>query len=254
MNKSKVTDPTMVEDVTYLNYLALAGAILLDPNSEDYKQIVYNKELYDKDEEIKRIKEIDDIRAKGEMTELEKWYKNTFNKADGKEKIKSEKELLRIEKIRQTAILNARERQIKRLGLFEKFKDEIIDVSNMTSTEISKHKIKVINTESGEIQCFDTKMECEEHIGIEARNIMQYIKRQAVFNKKYIFTISHEKSGKIYNNGTRIKAVNIKTGEEKIFNKFREASDFYGYVYVTFIQKFRKGQLSVIDDWKLEEI
>ena len=121
----------MVEDVTYLNYLALAGAILLDPNSEDYKQIVYNKELYDKDEEIKRIKEIDDIRAKGEMTELEKWYKNTFNKADEKEKIKSEKELLRIEKIRQTAILNARERQIKRLGLFEKFKDEIIDVSNM---------------------------------------------------------------------------------------------------------------------------
>ena len=104
----------MVEDVTYLNYLALAGAILLDPNSEDYKQIVYNKELYDKDEEIKRIKEIDDIRAKGEMTELEKWYKNTFNKADEKEKIKSEKELLRIEKIRQTAILNARERQIKR--------------------------------------------------------------------------------------------------------------------------------------------
>ena len=139
----------MVEDVTYLNYLALAGAILLDPNSEDYKQIVYNKELYDKDEEIKRIKEIDDIRAKGEMTELEKWYKNTFNKADEKEKIKSEKELLRIEKIRQTAILNARERQIKRLGLFEKFKDEIIDVSNMTSTEISEHKIKVINTESG---------------------------------------------------------------------------------------------------------
>ena len=188
------------------------------------------------------------------MTELEKWYKNTFNKADEKEKIKSEKELLRIEKIRQTAILNARERQIKRLGLFEKFKDEIIDVSNMTSTEISKHKIKVINTESGEIQCFDTKMECEEHIGIEARNIMQYIKRQAVFNKKYIFTISDEKSGKIYNNGTRIKAVNIKTGEEKIFNKFREASDFYGYVYVTFIQKFRKGQLSVIDDWELEEI
>ena len=56
----------MVEDVTYLNYLALAGAILLDPNSEDYKQIVYNKELYDKDEEIKRIKEIDDIRAKGD--------------------------------------------------------------------------------------------------------------------------------------------------------------------------------------------
>ena len=188
------------------------------------------------------------------MTELEKWYKNTFNKADEKEKIKSEKELLRIEKIRQTAILRARERQIKRLGLFEKFKDEIIDVSNMTSTEISKHKIKVINTESGEIQCFDTKMECEKHIGIEARNIMQYIKRKAVFNKKYIFTISDEKSGKIYNNGTRIKAINIKTGEEKIFNKFREASEFYGYVYVTFIQKFRKGQLSVIDDWKLEEI
>ena len=88
----------------------------------------------------------------------------------------------------------------------------------------------------------------------EDRNIMQYIKRQAVFNKKYIFTISHEKSGKIYNNGTRIKAVNIKTGEEKIFNKFREASDFYGYVYVTFMQKFRKGQLSKIGDWELEEI
>ena len=46
---------------------------------------MYKKELYDKDEEIKRIKEIDDIRAKGEMTELEKWYKNTFNKADEKE-------------------------------------------------------------------------------------------------------------------------------------------------------------------------
>ncbi len=170
------------------------------------------------------------------------------------DKIKSEKELLRIEKIRQSAILNARERQIKRLGLFEKFKDEIFDVSNMESSEISKHKIKVINTESGEIQYFDTKKECEEHIGIESRNIIQYIKRKAVFNKKYIFTISHEKSSKIYNNRTRIKAVNIKTGEEKIFNKFREASDFYGYVYITFMQKFRKGQLSIIGDWELEEI
>ena len=151
INKSKVTDPTMVEDVTYLNYLALAAAILLDPNSECYKQIVYNKELYDKDEEIKRIKEIDDIRAKGEMTELEYWYKYTLNKKYEKDKIKSEKELLRIEKIRQSAILNARERQIKRLGLFEKFKDEIFDVSNMESSEISKHKIKVINIESREI-------------------------------------------------------------------------------------------------------
>ena len=71
INKSKVTDPTMVDDITYLNYLALAGAILLDPKSEDYKQIVFNKELYDKDEELKRIKEIDDIRARGKMTELE---------------------------------------------------------------------------------------------------------------------------------------------------------------------------------------
>ena len=254
INKSKVTDPTMVDDVTYLNYLALAGAILLDPESEDYKQIVFNKELYDKDEELKRIKEIDDIRARGEMTELEYWYKYTLNKKDKKDKIKSEKELLRIEKIRQSAILNARERQIKRLGLFEKFKDEIFDVSNMESNEISKHKIKVINIESGEIQYFDTKKECEEHIGIESRNIIQYIKRKAVFNKKYIFTISNEKSSKIYNNRTRIKAVNIKTGEEKIFNKFREASDFYGYVYITFMQKFRKGQLSIIGDWELEEI
>ena len=116
------------------------------------------------------------------------------------------------------------------------------------------NKIKVINIESGEIQCFDTRKECEEHIGIGTRNITQYIKRQAVFNKKYIFTISNEKSSKIYNNRTRIKAVNIKTGEEKIFNKFREASDFYGYVYITFMQKFRKGQLSIIGDWELEEI
>ena len=79
LNKSKVTDPTRVEDVTYLNYLALLGAILLDEKDENYRYVVYNKDLFNKDEERKRLKTIEEIRARGEMTELEKWFKTDKN-------------------------------------------------------------------------------------------------------------------------------------------------------------------------------
>lgn len=50
INKSKVTDPTMVDDVTYLNYLALAGAILLEEDDENYKYMIVDARYIPKGE------------------------------------------------------------------------------------------------------------------------------------------------------------------------------------------------------------
>lgn len=63
------------DEVTYLNYLALAAAILAPSSNERY-----TKGLYDNEEADKRIKEIEDLRARGEKTELELWYKSEVNK------------------------------------------------------------------------------------------------------------------------------------------------------------------------------
>lgn len=63
------------DDPTLINYLALAACIL----DEKYRPLdYYLKDLYDKDEAEKRMKEIDEIRASGGKTELdeEKAQKN----------------------------------------------------------------------------------------------------------------------------------------------------------------------------------
>ena len=63
------------DDPTLINYLALAACIL----DEKYRPLdYYLKDLYDKDEAERRMREIDEIRASGGKTELdeEKAQKN----------------------------------------------------------------------------------------------------------------------------------------------------------------------------------
>ena len=115
INKSKVTDPTMVDDVTYLNYLALAGAILLEEDDENYKYIVFNKDLFNKDEERQRIKEINEMRARGEMTELEKWYKQGIENYDEITEKKRQGAYIRIQRMRE-----------EKEKILSKYRDEIV--------------------------------------------------------------------------------------------------------------------------------
>lgn len=63
INKHKVTNALAQEDPTYENYLRLAEAI--------FTGRIKVVDLQDKEEETKRIKEIDDMRARGEKTPYE---------------------------------------------------------------------------------------------------------------------------------------------------------------------------------------
>ena len=62
-------DPKLADDKTFLNYLALASCIL-DPNPEQTDW--YLDGLKDEAESRRRIKEINETRNNGELTELDK--------------------------------------------------------------------------------------------------------------------------------------------------------------------------------------
>lgn len=187
LNKSKVTDPTRVEDVTYLNYLALLGAILLDEKDENYRYVVYNKDLFNKDEERKRLKTIEEIRARGEMTELEKWFKTDKN---GKYNEIREKQ-------RQGAYNRIEKMKAEKEKILSKYKDEIVDVSNVPRGGLKNKKIKVININTGDIKIYNTRKECIEDTGIRPTNITTYIRKNCIFQEKYFFTIVDEDKEKI---------------------------------------------------------
>ena len=71
--KVERTNRYKLEDETYLNYLALIGAIF---TGNAHLQQYFG--LYDKEEQERRIAEIDELRARGEKTELEKWYNESL--------------------------------------------------------------------------------------------------------------------------------------------------------------------------------
>ncbi len=184
INKSKVTDPTMVDDVTYLNYLALAGAILLEEDDENYKYIVFNKDLFNKDEERRRIKEINEMRARGEMTELEKWYKQGIENYDEITEKKRQGAYIRIQRMRE-----------EKEKILSKYRDEIVDARYIPKGEIGKKKIKVINIKTGEINIYNNKKECMAATGIRSTNIITYIRKDSIFKETYFFTIVDDTKG-----------------------------------------------------------
>ena len=72
-------DPTLTEDDTFLNYLALAAAILDPMQRKDMRYFLSG--LYDEEEAKARMKQIDYLRELGCGTKMdhEKWLKE-FNK------------------------------------------------------------------------------------------------------------------------------------------------------------------------------
>lgn len=88
---SKYTDPN---DNTSLNYLALAAAIL-DPNPKKDSRNYMLPELFNPEEAEERIREIDNIRATGGITEAEMIV---INEENANYDIKVRKELEAIKK------------------------------------------------------------------------------------------------------------------------------------------------------------
>lgn len=251
--KHKVLDATMTTDPTYENYMALLTAILIDEDAENYKTMVYNKSLFDKEEERKRIKEIDEIRANGGQTELEIWYKNSSINGDDKRKERAKNVLSKIIKKKHERNL------VKKEGYFKKYKDEIADISTMAIGEIAKFKVKTINVITGEVVIYNNRKECSEATGIRRKAITTYIKKARLYKSTYIFTVANERVSKeefnrIMLRTVKIKATNITTGEEKIFNRFQDISDFLNMNNVTFQQKFRYKNITEFNGWKIEEL
>ena len=56
---SNTGDYTVKDDPTHENYMALLTAIMIEEDTPDYKKLVYNKLLFDKREEKRRLEEID---------------------------------------------------------------------------------------------------------------------------------------------------------------------------------------------------
>ena len=252
--KHKTSDPTLLNDPTYENYIALLTAILIDEDDKDYKHLVYNRELFDKEEEEKRCKEIDEIRARGEKTELQIWYENSFKRSEGKRKEERVKRLFsKIARMRHERLKKEKEEILK------KYSNELVDISKMDKNEIIKYKVKVINVVTGEIKIYDSRELCSFETKIERRCITTYMKTRRIYKNIYLYTIINEKVSekelkKIKYKSIRIKATNLETGEEIIFKKLKDTSDFFEMNYTTFQQKFRYRGMREIKGWKLEEL
>lgn len=247
-----MSDSTMDNDPTYENYLALLGAILIDESHENYKSIVYNKRLFNKEEERRRIKEIDELRARGGKTELEEWYRNSVSLKQRQKNERVKRILKKIAKQKQ----QAKEQEKNRI--LEKFKEHLVDVESMDLEEILKYKIKVINIKTDEIKIC-TREECHNLTGIEKKSITTYMKKRRTYKSTYLYTLSNEElskeeAKKVKSNAIRLKITNIETGEEKILNNFREASTFFGMNYITFQQYFRYKNMTEVKGWKIEEL
>lgn len=76
IGRHKVLNPLAQEDHTYENYLRLIEAILV-PQQNGSTIGVNLSDLYDSEESAKRMKEIDELRARGEKTPYESTNENT---------------------------------------------------------------------------------------------------------------------------------------------------------------------------------
>lgn len=216
------------------NYYALLAAIL---NTTNNNIQVNFSHLFDKEEETKRIKEIDEIRSKGEQTELEIWYKNSkkfevINKSN--------------ESRRRLAIENQKRLKQARLDRLKPFEDEIIDCKDMSYEEIRKYKVKIINLETGDIKIYDDRGILSKELGIKRCNISAYIKNGFISKRKYYFTISNElvnpKMVKKKITKNKYEIINIETNEIYKFTNLHEISEFLEINYNTFYARYSKSK------------
>lgn len=261
IGKSRTSDPTMSDDSTYENYMALLTALLIDENHPHYKSLVYDKSLFDKTEEKRRIKEIDEMRARGERTELEIWYRNSVEKncKYNTEEYLDQKRKRAIERIKKVSKERHDNIEKERKRLFEKYTDDkTIDIKDIDINEAIKYKIKVVDIKNDTFKIYDDREICAREINISKRSITTYIKNKSIFKNRYIFMIYNEKiSSEVLNNikvqTRKIKATNKTTGEVVIFNKLQEASDFFNIKYPTFHRRYAYKNIREIGDWKLED-
>ena len=243
----------MDNDPTYENYLALLGAILIDESHENYKDIVYNKKLFDKEIERKRIKEINELRARGEKTELEIWYKNSIYNSNKNKRIDRARKLL-------SNIARKRKAELKeeKLKIYELYKDHLVDAEKMTCYDIAKFKIKVINIKTGEIKNL-TRKECIEYTGIDKKSITTYMRKRRMHKNTYLYTVSDERVSEkeaksVRYNAIRIKVTNIENGEEEKFDNLADTAKFFDMNYTTFQQHLKYKKITELKGWKIEKI
>ena len=133
---SNTGDYTVKDDPTHENYMALLTAIMIEEDTPDYKKLVYNKLLFDKREEKRRLEEIDEIRAKGGKTELEVWYRKSIEKycKNGKESLFVQR------KFKKEAERRAEKNLQKKNELFNKFSQNTINIEICVNPDSSYYK------------------------------------------------------------------------------------------------------------------
>ena len=221
-------------DSTKENYYALLAAIL---NTTNNNIQVNFSQLFDKEEEVKRVKEIDEIRSKGGKTELEIWYKNAKKFEVIKQSDKNR---------RKAAIENQEKLRQARLARLKPFEDEIIDCKDMSFEEIRKHKVKIIDLETGDIKIYEDREILSKELKIKRCNISMYIKKGYISRKKYCFTISNElvnqKAIKENKEKNKYKLTNIETNEIYKFTNLHKISEFLEINYNTFYARYSKSK------------
>ncbi|WP_297136054.1 hypothetical protein [Terrisporobacter sp.] len=216
------------------NYYALLAAIL---NTTNNNIQVNFSHLFDKEEEVRRVKEIEEIRSKGGKTELEIWYKNAKKFEVIKQSDKNR---------RKAAIENQDKLRRARLARLKPFEDEIIDCRDMSFEEIRKHKVKIIDLETGDIKIYADREILAKEFKIKRCNISMYIKKGYISRKKYYFTISDElvnqKSIKENKEKNKYKLTNIETNEIYKFTNLHKISEFLEINYNTFYARYSKSK------------
>ena len=164
-NSMENTKHINLDDTTILNYLSLFTAIMDPEPTTDLRKYLL-PEMFDKEEAKIRMKEIDEIHAKGDYTEAQ-WI--AFNEQN---KIYAEKVRKDLEKTKNK--INKSKNKINNL---EKLKNKI---------NKSKVKVKVINESAGTIEIKDSVKDVADEYGLNystLTSLFSYYKKKYNTNK-----------------------------------------------------------------------
>ena len=157
-NSMENTKHINLDDTTILNYLSLFTAIMDPEPTTDLRKYLL-PEMFDKEEAKIRMKEIDEIHAKGDYTEAQ-WI--AFNEQN---KIYAEKVRKDLEKTKN------------KINNLEKLKNKI---------NKSKVKVKVINESAGTIEIKDSVKDVADEYGLNystLTSLFSYYKKKYNTNK-----------------------------------------------------------------------
>ena len=164
-NSMENTKHINLDDTTILNYLSLFTAIMDPEPTTDLRKYLL-PEMFDKEEAKIRMKEIDEIHAKGDYTEAQ-WI--AFNEQN---KIYAEKVRKDLEKTK-----NKINKSKNKINNPEKTKNKI---------NKSKVKVKVINESAGTIEIKDSVKDVADEYGLNystLTSLFSYYKKKYNTNK-----------------------------------------------------------------------